>query len=136
MSVGPIDGPHVVQSAAEAQRVRQQADEAARGQEQAQRFAAALRAARRRQQVNAPGTGGEAGRAEPWHPALGQRERRDGGAGTPRDRRRQGGAGGPGGSGGAASASGNGATGSPAPAAATPVPEDVPVKGRRLDLRG
>lgn len=136
MSVGRIDGPHVLQSAAEAQRVRQQADEAARGQDQAQRFAAALREARRRQQVTAPGAGGEAGRAEPWRAGRGQRERGGADHGAPRERRRQGAADRAAGAGAAGSSAGDGAPAPVAPQDSTPVPEDVPAKGRRLDLRG
>ncbi|HEY8416190.1 MAG TPA: hypothetical protein VIK99_10525 [Thermaerobacter sp.] len=133
MSVGPIDGSHALQSAAEAQRVRVQADESARGQDQAQRFAAALQEARRRHQVTAPGAGGEAGRAEAWRPGVGE----GGGRGTdtdgPRQRRRRGG---PAGTAGAASP-GRGETDEPAePDFPAPVPEDVPAKGLRLDVRG
>lgn len=133
MSVGPVDGSHALQSAAEAQRVRVQADESARGQDQAQRFAAALQEARRRHQVTAPGAGGEAGRAEAWRPGVGEGGGRGPDTGGPRQHRRRAR---PTGMAGAASP-GDGETGEPAkPDVPLPVPEDVPVKGLRLDVRG
>ncbi|GAB6875759.1 hypothetical protein [Thermaerobacter litoralis] len=155
MSIGGLDGPHAVQSAAEAQRLQRLPAEAARGEEQAQRFAARLDEARRRTRVPSAGGMEAAGRPEDAprsgadgaplpSPAAGDRggrRGRDGGRPKGRD---------PGhpGSGeepdpsprGEEAALPGGRGAAPAPASPpaggrgpVPLPEELPLKGRRLD---
>ncbi|ADU51114.1 P-type conjugative transfer protein TrbL [Thermaerobacter marianensis DSM 12885] len=132
MSIGGLDGPHALQSAAEAQRLQRLGAEAARGEEQAQRFAGLLEEVRRQQRVAGPGAAADArrsGRGDESGPQAG-RETPDepvaplGGDGRRRGRGRAGGG-----------REGHGQDGStgPAPPGRGPVPEDLPVKGRHLD---
>lgn len=151
MSIGGLDGPHAIQSAAEAQRLQRQPAEATRGEEQAQRFAASLDEARRRRQVTGAGGGEAAGRAgnDPGSPGAGEGAHRpvdgdgrgQGGGGKRRSPHQGEDGGGPEADPaapvrpGAATLSGD-PDGLPAPPPRPrrpPLPEDLPLKGQRLD---
>lgn len=86
MTVGRVDGPQAIQSAAEAQRLQRHAGETARGEEVSRRFAAELERARRQRQVGGTPSDAETGRIRadtPWERRegaghqRGQRSRRD-----------------------------------------------------------
>ena len=75
MSVGGVDGPHLLQSATAAQRLQRLGAETVRGEEQAQRFAALLGEARRQQRVGdltAASPGGRTGRRAGNDPGQGE----------------------------------------------------------------
>ncbi|HEY8552620.1 MAG TPA: hypothetical protein VIL40_04130 [Thermaerobacter sp.] len=160
MSIGGVDGPHLLQSATAAQRLQRLGAEAVRGEEQAQRFAALLGEARRQQRVGdltAASPGGRTGRRSGNGPG------RDGdGTGVPspasgkdrRDERRGGSPGDPQGrrglpqrrspappGGGRAAVAGEAAPAAPGPTpdprrgsgGSKPVPEGIALKGQHLD---